>query len=125
MRMRETSDRPAGDELLELARETLLQELLPALPREAHYTARMIANAIVIARREHAAEDPAAELRALGVVVGAAANQGADAGRALGMAIRAGVFDTDAALRAQLFEALTRWTRARLAISNPRVLHTS
>ena len=117
------SDRPVGDELLDVARATVLQELLPALPRDAHYTARMVANAIAIARRERCADDPAAGIRAF-VASLPSRNGGDDWQHALAVLIRAGAFDEDDAGRTRLVEALARWTRARVAISNPRLLDT-
>jgi len=48
-------ERPSATELLEVARETLLDEVLDALPGERRYAALMIANAIAIAARETAA----------------------------------------------------------------------
>jgi Domain of unknown function (DUF6285) len=45
-------ERPDGLRLLELARATLLDELLPALPPEHTYAARLAANAMAIAARE-------------------------------------------------------------------------
>lgn len=48
---------PDGAELLRVARETLLNELLPQLPKELHYPALMTANAMAIAAREAQADD--------------------------------------------------------------------
>lgn len=45
-------NRPCGDELLEIARRVLLDDILPLLPSEKTYDARMIANAMAIAARE-------------------------------------------------------------------------
>ncbi|OWT55646.1 DUF6285 domain-containing protein [Candidimonas nitroreducens] len=45
-------DLPHGPELLDTARRSLLEEILPALPPEQGYTARMIAKAMAIAARE-------------------------------------------------------------------------
>ncbi len=39
--------------LIGLARQTLLDDLLPALPASAHYDARMIANVLAISARQH------------------------------------------------------------------------
>ena len=47
-----TVDEPPGERLLESARELLLGELLPALPAERRYAARMAAAAMGIAARE-------------------------------------------------------------------------
>lgn len=43
---------PDAHELLDIARSTLLEQLLPALPGELRYPALMIANAMAIAARE-------------------------------------------------------------------------
>ncbi|MGB3289253.1 MAG: DUF6285 domain-containing protein [Burkholderiaceae bacterium] len=54
------NNRPHGNELLEVARRSLLDDLLPLLPGEKAYQALMIANAMAIASRElapHAADD--------------------------------------------------------------------
>lgn len=45
-------DLPDGAELLKTARDTLLQQILPAVGSEQRYNTRMIANAMAIARRE-------------------------------------------------------------------------
>ena len=45
-------EQPDAAELLAIARKTLLEELLPNLPKEQRYTALMIANAMAIAKRE-------------------------------------------------------------------------
>ena len=55
-------DQPDGAKLLELARATVLDDLLPNLPEDRRYSARLIANAMAIAARELAAGD--APLRA-------------------------------------------------------------
>ena len=41
-------NRPYGNELLEVARRTLLDELLPLLPAEKTYEALMVANAMAM-----------------------------------------------------------------------------
>jgi len=45
-------DHPDGIELLQVARQALLEDVLPALPPGQRYNARMVANAMAIARRE-------------------------------------------------------------------------
>ncbi len=47
-----SAERPDALELLEVARETLLQRVLPELEGDARYQALMIANAMAIAIRE-------------------------------------------------------------------------
>src|SRR5215475_11569411 len=92
---------PVDDALLAEARRVLLEELLPLLPAEKHYEARMAANAMAIAARERAALEPA--LPDL---------------KPLACAIRAGAHDDDARLR----DRLAADVLAQLAISNPRAL---
>ncbi len=55
------SDIPDATELLAIARSTLLDKLLPRVPEELRYDARMIANAMAIAAREHTAGNVAAQ----------------------------------------------------------------
>ncbi len=100
---------PDGAELLRVARETLLRELLPRMPEESRYAARMVANAMAIAARELAAP---ADVHASRHSVSKLA---AD--------IRAGRFD-DAQAWGQLRDRLREITRARLAVSNPRILES-
>ena len=45
-------DLPTGPALLALARDVLLNELMPLLPPTAHLEARLIANSMAIAERE-------------------------------------------------------------------------
>jgi hypothetical protein len=98
---------PGGRELLRVARSELLESLLPHIPEPHRYAARMVANAMAIAARE--LEAPVAtETNA----------------PALARAIRAGDHDAPDA-SARLLEELRGLTRARLAISNPRVLEGS
>jgi len=64
-------DTPAVDDLLLTARAALLDELLPMLPAQSHYTARMIAHAIGIAARESRAQPlPDALLAELAALAG-------------------------------------------------------
>lgn len=94
---------PDAHDLLLTARESLLQRLLPALPAELHYEARMLANALAIAIREQAPATLADPARALT--------------REAAQAIRRGEYDDGA-----LFPALLEHTRAKLRVSNPRLL---
>jgi hypothetical protein len=124
-------------DLLAIARETLLGELVPALPNERRYAALMVANAMAIAARGHrlapgAERDEAEALRRLlrdidpppVVVVDVDATAGAlPALRcALRDAIRAGAFDPpqrESALAAALLQIATD----QVAIANPKALH--
>lgn len=114
--------RPDATALLKTARQTLFSQLLPALPKELHYEARMIANAMIIAVREQqqgldssqleqehlqalldsdTPEQPLTQLR-----------------QRLSGAIRHGEFDQ----HDQLPELLLQITHSRLAISNPKAV---
>jgi aminoglycoside phosphotransferase (APT) family kinase protein len=95
------SELPEGSVLLAEARRMTIEELLPLLPEERRYDARMVANAMAIAGRELSAlRPPAPELKLLAT------------------AIRAGKHDDDKALR----DRLAADVLARLAISNPKAL---
>ena len=96
------ADRPQCAELLAVARRTLLDELVPALPEDKRYQALMVANALAIAGRaleQPDREDPAAL-------------------EVLAAAIRAGRHDGDAVVHARLLA----WAMARTAITNPKAL---
>ena len=125
------SDIPGPDDLLSIARSTLLEDVLPRLPQELRYTALMIANAMAIARRAIDQGDIAAraELARVCALLGDA--QGAvggdrlrgalaSANRRLAEAIRAGEFDDHR--RAALLEHLHAACSDKLAVSNPRAL---
>ena len=110
---------PTAAELLKIAREGLLNELLPHLPKEHHYTALMAANALAISMREIQADDSQhkAEAALLHELYGSAApDEGMDA--------LAGHLAHD--LRAARLEAvgalLLAEVTARLRVSNPKYL---
>ncbi|MBR0680976.1 hypothetical protein GXW74_10800 [Roseomonas eburnea] len=107
---------PEGPDLLATARAVLLDELLPALPAEKAFAARMVANAIAIASRE-AAQDSAWEAEAVARMAALAGDP-----RAFAAAIRAGRFDPGAAGHAEAAALLDDITRARCAVSAPRAL---
>ncbi len=129
------SDVSDASDLLAIARESVLRELVPALPAEQRYAARMIANAISIASREHAAgaRARACEAGRLRELLGAqrqaapvegSAQQDAQTSalrQALSAAIRHGAFDERGRRRA-LHEHLLRTAEDQVAISNPRAL---
>ncbi len=98
------AEQPEGSVLLTEARRLAIEELVPLLPEDRRYEARMIANAMAIAGRELAAlRAQAPELKALAA------------------AIRAGKHDTDTTLR----DRLAADVLARLAVSNPKALPSS
>lgn len=126
-------DRPDAIMLLDAARRHLLEELLPLLPDERRLDVLMIANAMGIAGRE--AQAGGAALRAAlsrlaaiyeEAVPDALSEEEARAllsrfNRRLAEDIRAGVFDSGPK-RAVLLAHLEATTRARVAITNPKVL---
>jgi len=111
---------PEGPDLLATAREVLLNELLPALPPDKAFAARMVANAMAIAARE-AAQDRAWEAEAL-TRMAALAGDAADPARAFAAMIRAGRCDPGTAPHAPARALLEETTRARCAVSAPRAL---
>lgn len=121
------SDRLDACELLNVARQTLLEKLLPVLPADLRYEALMIANAMAIARREYqlAAQAEHVEMDALQClsISQAGIPENLDAARRqVAGAIRAGHYDTAGPNQNELLRTLERVTLGRLAISNPKVL---
>lgn len=114
---------PHAHELLEIARQTLLEQVLPALPGELRYPTLMIANAMAIAARENRL-DAAVSLKEqmhLAALIDAHAPSLQDARRQLARAIRQGRHDTPHSART-LVETLRQVTLDRLAISNPKAM---
>ncbi|UYO92754.1 DUF6285 domain-containing protein [Pollutimonas sp. M17] len=116
------NNRPYGNELLDVARRTLLDELLPLLPGEKAYEALMVANAMAIASRElapHAADDRAARreiqrfLADIGQGDAVEPTEHALAAQIRKRAVRG-------ADSARLHQLLLTLTRAKLLLSNPR-----
>ncbi|TAL90638.1 MAG: acyl-CoA dehydrogenase [Candidimonas sp.] len=116
------NNRPHGHELLEIARHTLLAELLPVLPPGKNYEARMVANAMAVAAREQQAHG---SVEREGARLIAAFFQGVDAAPApteealAGLIRRREIVPTRVL---QLHELLVALTRMKLAISNPKYL---
>jgi hypothetical protein len=117
-------NRPTGDELLAVARRTLLDHLLPLIPPDRAYEALMIANAMAIASRELtgcSADDPQADehiarfYRQAGLDPGTEANE-----YVLARLIRRRAIDTRH--DSKLFELLLALTRDKVALSNPKHL---
>jgi hypothetical protein len=120
-------DRPAGADLLAIARETLLREVVPGLPEERRMAALMVARAIEIAQREAAAGDGAtrAAVAAVAALYGEAAPGGEPATAWRNLASRLArdlrVRALDPAQRIAAWQALFAHADARLAESNPRL----
>ena len=124
-------DIPDATELLAIARATLLDKLLPRLPEELRYDALMIANAMIIAAREHAGGETTAQAelarlhdllaeRGESAAGTALAEDLAQCNRRLAAAIRTGRFDGKE--RQSLLAHLEQTAADELAISNPRAL---
>lgn len=125
-------ERPTAAELLESARQVLLEDLLPALPPERKYEALMLANVMALTLRELDAGDLAVarQLRRLEALYSQSFQAIAGASEAerlallekrLAQDIRAGRFDDSPG--GPLREALLAMTQERLRISNPKYLH--
>jgi Domain of unknown function (DUF6285) len=118
-------DLPTGPALLALAREVLLNDLLPLLPPESRLDARLVANSMAIAEREAMEGAEASEeiLRGLKELYGDATGDGELAGlRRLASDLRAGAFDSSAQCERRARDVLWRLTIAKLRRANPRFL---
>ncbi|NIM27629.1 MAG: hypothetical protein GTO67_05885 [Gammaproteobacteria bacterium] len=125
---------PDAAGLLRIARDTLLNELLDALPEERHYAMRMAANALAMAAREAESGDAdlVKELRLLSELYGEDVVQAAGASlreriakmnKRFARDIRDGIFDGACAQGVQAL--LMDQVCARLQISNPKYLEAS
>ncbi len=114
---------PHAHDLLEIARQTLLEQVLPALPGELRYSTLMIANAMAIAARENRLDAAVSlqEQTRLAALIDAPAPSLQEARRQLARAIRQGRHDAPYSTLA-LVETLRRVTLDRLAISNPKAV---
>lgn len=114
---------PNAAELLDIARQTLLEQVAPTLPGELRYPVLMIANAMAIAARESRAKavlEDQERTRLVALVDGAPATL-PETRRQLAGAIRVGAHDAPHARR-NLVGALRAITLAQLAISNPKAV---
>jgi hypothetical protein len=128
------TDRPNGAELLAIARQSVLDQLLAALPEEHRYTARMAASAMAIAAREHEAGDEPrrAEVERLCALYDQAPPPEGDRpgleaaaerlNRRLAADIRAGAFDRPGPRREAARAHLMDTAIAKLRLSNPKYL---
>jgi Domain of unknown function (DUF6285) len=113
-------DLPTGPELLALARDVLLNELLPLLPEQHRLDARLVANSMAIAEREavHGAGLPRQILREVEAVCGTAEGEG-DALARLARDLRAGTFESCAPHDRLARAILWRLTIFKLRQANP------
>jgi hypothetical protein len=114
------NDEPDARGLVTIALQTFRDSILPAVPPERRFEALMIANALSIAERELAAEPDAALAAAISGLIGETGELEALAPQ-LCAAIDAGAFDAPER-QADLRKSLWELTRARLSVSNPRLL---
>ena len=124
-------DKPTAAELLAIARQTLLGELLPNSPDAQRYNALMVGAAMAIAAREAEAGDRAlvAEGEALAALYGEAGVADEPLEAALGRLnrrfaadLRAGAFDAPGARQAAALRLLRQVTMAKLMECNPKYL---
>ena len=127
-------DRPDINELLELSRTLLRNELRAALPEEHKYTALMIANVIGVGLRiqqqsiqteQIQAEQLAQILNKHGLIQRAAKLGSKDLDemfRELSTAIRQGKFDLPGRNSEALKKFLLSWTEKRVKLYNPGAL---
>lgn len=114
--------RPNISDLLKTARQLLFSELLPALPKELHYQARMIANTMIIAAREQQLGQDVNKLEQthlqslLSNSISKLTLQ--ELRICISKAIRQGEFDE----KKQLSDTLLKTTQNKLAISNPKAV---
>lgn len=124
-------EQPAGQNLLETARNTLLEKVLPLIPQDQRYNALMVANAMAIALRQWQAGDTwqQEELTRLQALPGIDVPADADlqnalltANRQLTQKIRKGEFDQASAAQG----ALLMWMATqRVRESAPKALQTT
>ncbi len=98
---------PDGAALLDIARRTLLNDIVPRLEGDARFRSLMIANAIAIALRERSKLPVTHDL---------------GDGAALRAAIRAGVYDPGTLDHGRIAAALLALAEARCRISAPKAL---
>ena len=124
-------DKPTAAELLAIARETLLGELLPHSGDAQRYNALMVGAAMAIAAREAEAGDGAlvAERDALAALYGEAGAADEPLDDALGRLnrrfaadLRAGAFDAPGGRQAAAWRLLREVTMAKLMECNPKYL---
>ena len=129
-------DLPTGPELLRLARDVLLRQLMPLLPQHAHLDARLVANSMAIAEREaNAGTRPQADI--LAALKGFFGNpreaaegeqpneEGVDEQQSLrrfARELRAGLYEPSDARDRKARNIMWRLTIAKLREANPRFL---
>ncbi len=100
-------EKPDAADLLATAREVLLTELLPALPPEKAFAARMVASAMALAIRQGAADTSALPAPDLAL---------------LAREIRAGTHDPGTPRHTEVQGFLRAYARLRASVSAPKAL---
>jgi len=129
------TERPEAAALLDEARRSLLEVLLPLLPADRRYDGLMIANAMAIASREaRRGDDPLRRsVQALAVLLDASDAYGGgtvaelhvalrDLEGRLGRDIRRGAYDASGPRRDAVRAYLRASTEDRVRVSNPKAL---
>ncbi len=108
-------ENPGAAALLEIARSTLLADVLPGLSGDARLKVQMVANAMAISQRALAdPADIANAVEALEAMTGSLAE--------LRTQIRAGKHDPRTATHAAVHKLLTELAEARCRVSAPKAL---
>jgi aminoglycoside phosphotransferase (APT) family kinase protein len=117
-------DLPIGTSLLALARDVLLNDLMPYLPPESRLDALLIANGMAIAEREAGAGESFAQdiLRELEAFYGVAAVSDPTLPQRFAGDLRGGAFESSNARDRTARDILWHLTIAKLRQSNPRFL---
>ncbi|MCS6853775.1 MAG: DUF6285 domain-containing protein [Elioraea sp.] len=118
--MTQILERPDAAELIEIARATVLDELLPALPETHRLAARMVANALGIAKRMLDVEG--VRLAGLEARAAAVVGEGEEPWRALCALIRSGAADPGCERHDTVAGLLADLARLRCETSAPKTL---
>jgi hypothetical protein len=120
-------DLPTGPALLALARDVLLNDLMPLLPPKAHLEARLVANSMAIAEREAVSGAAPAQgiLHELEELYGECGEAEQGLLRRFARDLRTGVFDEGEPRERDAREILWRLTVAKLRDANPRFLNAN
>ena len=132
------TERPEAAALLDEARRSLIELLLPLLPADRRYDGLMVANAMAIASREASQGDDLLwrSVRALAVLLDASDARGGgtavelraalrDLEGRLSRDIRRGAYDAPGSRRDDVRAYLRASTEDRVRISNPKALRGS
>ena len=120
-------DLPMGPALLALARDVLLNELMPLLPSTVHLEARLVANSMAIAEREAISGAAPAQriLHELEELYGDGREGEPGLLRRFARDLRAGTFEEGGPREGHAREILWRLTIAKLRDANPRFLNAN